>query len=83
MIPILGVAVLLAACPSAVLAVDTSSASYAQQRFDASAKAYVSVPNPASIYANGSDLVWKNDPRQWHQQAARIVCHRFSTFETF
>jgi hypothetical protein len=29
------------------------------------------------------DLVWKNDPRQWHQQVARIVDHRFSTFDAF
>eukprot|EP01047_Picozoa_sp_COSAG01_P024676 COSAG01_NODE_1532_length_10007_cov_4.889842_1_plen_1018_part_00 len=27
-----------------------------------------------------SDLVWRNDPRQWHQQIARIVDHRFTKF---
>ena len=26
------------------------------------------------------DLVWRDDPRAWHQQMARIVDHRFSTF---
>ena len=27
-----------------------------------------------------SELAWTNDPKQWHQQAARIVDHRFTTF---
>ena len=35
------------------------------------------------LYKNDLDLVWKNDPRQWHQQLARIVDHRFSTFDAF
>ena len=26
------------------------------------------------------DLIWRDDPRAWHQQLARIVDHRFSTF---
>ena len=26
------------------------------------------------------DLVWRDAPHAWHQQAARIVDHRFSTF---
>lgn len=26
------------------------------------------------------DLQWTNDPKQWHQQTARIVDHRFTTF---
>ena len=28
-----------------------------------------------------ADLVWRDDPRQWHQQIARIVDHRFTTFD--
>ena len=30
--------------------------------------------------ANDSDLVWRDNPRAWHQQIARIVDHRFTTF---
>ena len=29
----------------------------------------------------GADLVWRDAPRAWHQQLARIVDHRFSTFD--
>ena len=29
--------------------------------------------------ANDSDLVWRDNPRAWHQQIARIVDHRFTT----
>lgn len=32
---------------------------------------------------NDNDLVWENNPRQWHQQTARTVDHRFSTFDEF
>lgn len=28
-----------------------------------------------------ADLIWRNDPGAWHQQIARIVDHRFTTFE--
>ena len=31
--------------------------------------------------ANDSDLVWRANPRAWHQQIARIVDHRFTTFD--
>ena len=31
--------------------------------------------------ANDSDLVWRDNPRAWHQQIARIVDHRFTTFD--
>jgi hypothetical protein len=27
------------------------------------------------------DLAWENNPKQWHQQMARIVDHRFTTFD--
>ena len=27
-----------------------------------------------------SDLFWEDYPRAWHQQLARIVDHRFTTF---
>ena len=28
------------------------------------------------------DLVWRDDPGAWHQQTARIIDHRFTTFDT-
>ena len=28
------------------------------------------------------DLAWRNNPKQWHQQLARIVDHRFLNFQT-
>ena len=31
--------------------------------------------------SNNTDLVWFDDPSAWHQQLARIVDHRFSTFK--
>ena len=34
----------------------------------------------ASLPAAQLDLVWQQNPRQWHQQTARIIDHRFSTF---
>merc|ERR1719327_612680 len=34
----------------------------------------------APLQASEDDLAWKQTPNAWHQQAARIVDHRFSTF---
>lgn len=34
----------------------------------------------SSISNNNSDLVWREDPRAWHQQLARIVDYRFDSF---
>ena len=36
-----------------------------------------------AVYAQdaGSDLLWHDAPNAWHQQLARIVDHRFSTFD--
>ena len=31
-------------------------------------------------YLTGVDVAWRDDPRSWHQQAARIVDHRFLSF---
>ncbi len=33
------------------------------------------------IYVNGDDLVWKDNPKAWHQQIARTIDHQFSTLE--
>eukprot|EP00900_Chrysochromulina_parva_P027378 jgi/Chrpa1/9274/Chrysochromulina_OHIO_Genome00018311-RA len=39
-------------------------------------------PDPAlPVVDNTSDLSWVDDPRAWHQSLARIVDHRFSTFD--
>ena len=32
-------------------------------------------------FADGSDLLWVDAPNAWHQQLARIVDHRFSSFD--
>eukprot|EP01047_Picozoa_sp_COSAG01_P025890 COSAG01_NODE_1651_length_9623_cov_6.232045_1_plen_155_part_00 len=34
----------------------------------------------AAAWGGGDDLAWVNHPSQWHQQAARIVDHRFRSF---
>ena len=45
------------------------------------------VPPAAAVRArlkvDDDDLVWNEDPRAWHQQSARTVLHRFSTFQNF
>ena len=33
------------------------------------------------VAEDSSDLVWQDVPNAWHQQLARIVDHRFSTFD--
>lgn len=37
-------------------------------------------PAPPKKPLADADLVWRDDPSSWHQQIARIVDHRFSTF---
>eukprot|EP01043_Picozoa_sp_COSAG02_P000275 COSAG02_NODE_5_length_66751_cov_63.939148_21_plen_479_part_00 len=37
----------------------------------------------ARLKVDDDDLVWNEDPRAWHQQSARTVLHRFSTFQNF
>ena len=59
---------------------DLDDAAFTQQLFDKSARAYASLTDP---YANDTDLAWTNNPRQWHQQTARIVDHRFFNFSVF
>lgn len=39
-----------------------------------------SMPAAPTNMAPIDDLVWRDAPHAWHQQAARIVDHRFSTF---
>ena len=34
----------------------------------------------APVGFKSDDLTWKQTPQAWHQQAARIADHRFSTF---
>ena len=34
----------------------------------------------SAVPATNDDLAWHNNPRQWHQQLARIIDHRFRTF---
>ena len=41
---------------------------------------YARLENP---YANDDDIVWANNPKQWHQQMARTVSHRFQSFDEF
>jgi hypothetical protein len=35
----------------------------------------------AAVGQLDDDLLWRDDPRAWHQQLARIVDHRFSTLD--
>ena len=39
------------------------------------------LPFLIASFATNSDLVWRDAPNSWHQQLARIVDHRFSTFD--
>jgi hypothetical protein len=55
---------------------------FTQALFEANAKEYAKL-DAQKLYVNESDLVWQNDPRQWHQQTVRIIDHRFSTFDAF
>jgi hypothetical protein len=51
-----------------------------ERRFAAAAAEYVALDNASEYHVNGRDLVWRDHPGAWHQQMARIVDHRFSTF---
>jgi len=35
----------------------------------------------AQLYAGDTDIAWADAPGAWHQQTARIVDHRFKTFD--
>ena len=41
-----------------------------------------SMRHNSSIYNNDTDLDWQNIPSSWHQQTARTIDHRFTTFKT-
>jgi hypothetical protein len=41
----------------------------------------LSAPEQAALYAGDADVVWADAPGAWHQQVARIVDHRFKTFD--
>ena len=32
------------------------------------------------MYQRGDDLAWTNNPKAWHQQTARTIDHRFTSF---
>jgi len=55
---------------------------FMEQLFVENANTYKRL-NATKMYLENQDLLWKEDPRQWHQQLARIIDHRFSTFEEF
>ena len=38
-------------------------------------------PPAAAVYTHDADLVFDNAPGAWHQQLARIVDHRFISFD--
>lgn len=62
--------------------VPTDHADFTSQLFEESAATFErDQPQPRLYYLHDDDLVWRNDPRQWHQQLARIVDHRFLSFE--
>lgn len=41
-----------------------------------------SLPLPPTPTCPPSDLAWRDHPAAWHQQLARIVDHRYSSFRT-
>ena len=49
--------------------------------FESAAAAYAATQNTSKWHENDADLVWRDTPNAWHQQLARIVDHRFSTFD--
>lgn len=62
-----------------------AQASSVRALFARNADAYTELGNDGqrALYDDDDDLRWRNDPRQWHQQMARIVDHRFLTFDGF
>ena len=56
---------------------------FTQQTFAAKAHDYAKLTpdEAAALYESDRDLVWTDAPGAWHQQLARIVDHRFSTFD--
>ena len=51
--------------------------------FEARAREYagLSETEQAQLYTGDRDIVWQDAPGAWHQQVARIVDHRFKTFD--
>ena len=56
-------------------------AAFVRRLFDAHAREYAALGNISKIYADGDDLVWRNNPKAWHQQTARTIDHRFTSFD--
>ena len=56
---------------------------FTEQTFAAKAHDYAKLTpdEAAALYEGDRDLVWTDAPGAWHQQLARIVDHRFSTFD--
>ena len=55
---------------------DVQRSAVTQSHFDRAAREYDALANP-----HGDDLVWRADPRAWHQAIARTVDHRFASFD--
>ena len=54
---------------------------FTAQVFEESARLFLAeVDNASAYYVRGDDLIWKENPKAWHQQMARTVDHRFTTF---
>jgi hypothetical protein len=56
----------------------STSSGFTEQLFRNAAAEYEQLSGP---YAD--DLIWRNNPKQWHQQMARTVSHKFQTFDDF
>ena len=53
---------------------------FMRQLFETKAAEYSQL-NATALHADDGDLLWVDAPGAWHQQLARIVDHRFTTFD--
>jgi len=56
-------------------------ASFVRQLFEKHAREYVALANASQAYVNGNDLMWRNNPKAWHQQTARTIDHQFTSLK--
>ena len=54
---------------------------FMRQLFETKAAEYSQLNNATALHADDGDLLWVDAPGAWHQQLARIVDHRFTTFD--
>eukprot|EP00040_Diaphanoeca_grandis_P020945 m.111402 g.111402 ORF g.111402 m.111402 type:complete len:772 (+) comp28119_c0_seq1:329-2644(+) len=66
--------------PVVIEGTDPKLSEFSQGLFAQNAKDYSNLVNVSETYLAKTDLVWTDNPKQWHQQLARIVDHRFTTF---